>query len=373
MRDRLGVLLIACLVSATTACAGLPIESPSVAPSPTSTATAAPSPTVEPVASPSPLACVEPLQVALVTDVGPVEDGAKNQATHAGLQAAVEAAPGCFALEVVETAKAADFAANIATVSGEDRDVVVGVGLIIGDALGDAAKQHPDMRFIAVDGIPSTGHDDTWGTNGLSLLFAEDHAGYLAGVLAASMSEADHIGVVAGPVVIPPMERYVEGFLDGARSVDPAIDADVTYAESFDDPAEGKASAKAMTDAGADVIFAVGGSTSQGAIEAACEAKVMAIGAETDQYQRLPESRPCLLSSAMKDIRQSVEGALLRVARGEMVPGVEIQDAATGGIRLAPFHDLTDEVPSTVRARLATALAGLADGSIVPAVTLDGQ
>lgn len=308
-----------------------------------------------------------------MTDVGPVDDGAKNQAAHAGVQAAIEAAPDCFALEVVETASAADFPANIAKVSGEGRDIVVGVGLSIGDALGDAAKQHPGMRFIAVDGIPSTGHDDTWGTNGVSLLFAEDHAGYLAGVLAASMSEADHIGVVAGPVVIPPMERYVEGFLDGARSVDPTIVADVTYAESFDDAAEGKASAAAMTEAGADVIFAVGGSTSRGAIEAACAAEVMAIGAETDQYQRLPDSRPCLLSSAMKDISHSVEEALLRVARGEMVPGVDIQDASTGGIRLAPFHDLAGDVSTAVRARLATALAGLADGSIVPAVTIDGQ
>ncbi len=308
-----------------------------------------------------------------MTDVGPVEDGAKNQATHAGLQAALEAAPGCFAVEVVETASAADFAANIAKVSGEGRDVVVGVGLTVGDALGDAAKTHPAMTFIAVDGIPSTGHDDTWQANGVSLLFAEDQAGYLAGVLAASVSEADHIGVVAGPVVIPPMERYVEGFLDGARSVQPAIVVDVAYAESFDDPAEGKARAQAMTEAGADVIFAVGGSTSQGAIEAACAGKVMAIGAETDQYERLPDARPCLLSSAMKDIRRSVEDALLRVARDETVPGVEIQDASTGGIRLAPFHDRADDVSAAVRARLAAALAGLADGSVVPDVTIDGQ
>ena len=127
--------------------------------------------------------------------------------------------------------RAADFAANIATFTGDDRDVVVGVGLLVGDALGDAATRAPGHDFIAVDGVPSTGHDDTWRTNGVSLLFAEDQAGYLAGVLAASMSEADHIGVVAGPVVIPPMERYVEGFLDGARSVRPAIVTDVAYAD----------------------------------------------------------------------------------------------------------------------------------------------
>jgi basic membrane protein A and related proteins len=187
------------------------------------------------------------------------------------------------------------------------------------------------------------------------------------------VSEADHIGAVAGPVVIPPMERYVEGFVDGARSVQPAIVADIAYLDSFDDAAEGRTRARAMTEAGADVIFAVGGATSQGAIEAACEADVMAIGAETDQYERLPEARPCLLSSAMKDIRRAVHDALIRAARGETIPGVVIQDASTGGIRLAPFHERAGDVPSSVRVRLATALAGLADGSIVPAVTIDGQ
>jgi len=374
MRDRLGVLLIAFLMSATAACAGPPpAESPSAAPSATPSATTASSPSNGSAASASPLACTEPLQVALVTDVGSVDAGTKNAAARAGLEAALDAAPGCFVIEVVETADVADFAANIAKVSGEGRDVVVGVGLIIGDALGDAAKEHRDMTFIAVDGIPSTGHDDTWLTNGVSLLFAEDQAGYLAGVLAASMSEADHIGVVAGPVVIPPMERYVEGFRDGARSVRPAIATNVAYAESFDDPSEGRTRAKAMTEAGADVIFAVGGATSQGAIEAACEAKVLAIGVETDQFERLPDAQPCILSSAMKDIRQAVEDALLRAARGETVPGVVIEDASTGGIRLAPFRDRAPDVSSTVRARLSAAMKGLAAGSIVPDVTIDGQ
>ena len=378
MRDRIGVLLAALLVSLTAACAGsLPFESPSLepsaAPSATRDATASGLPSADASASLPPPTCAEPLLVGLVTDVGPVADAAKNQATHEGLLAAAEAAPGCFTIEVVETAAAADFAANIATFTGDDRDVVVGVGLLVGDALGDAAREHRDMTFIAVDGVPSTGHDDTWQTNGVSLLFAEDQAGYLAGVLAASTSEADHIGVVAGPVVIPPMERYVEGFLDGARSVRPAIVVDVAYATSFDDLAEGKTLARTMTEAGADVIFAVGGSTGQGAIEAACAAEVLAIGVETDQYERLPDARPCLLSSAMKDIREAVESALLREARGDTVPGVVLQDASTGGVRLAPFHDREADVPSAVRTRLAAALAGLADGSIVPDVTIDGQ
>ena len=378
MRDRLGVLIAACLVVTAAACAGpQPIVSTSVEPSAESTSAPAATASTASAAASSPSlpppACAEPLAVGLVTDVGPVDDAALNQATYEGLQAAAAVAPDCFAIEVIETADAAEFAANIARLTGTDRDVVVGVGLFIGDALGDAAVDHPEMTFIDVDGVPSPGHDDAWQANGVSLLFAEDQAGYLAGVLAASVSEADHIGVVAGPVVIPPMERFVEGFLDGARSVRPRIVADVAYATTFDDPAEGGKLATTMTDAGADVVFAVGGATADGAIDAACDAKAMVIAAETDPYDRLPDAQPCLLSSGLKDVSHVVEATLLRLARGDTDRGVALQDASTGGIRLGPFHDRAGDVPSSVRASLASALAGLADGSIVPDVTIDGQ
>ena len=54
-------------------------------------------------------------------------------------------------------------------------------------------------------------------TNGESLFFAEDQAGYLAGVLAASMTKSNHIGVVGGLLVVPPVERFVEGYINGAK------------------------------------------------------------------------------------------------------------------------------------------------------------
>jgi basic membrane protein A and related proteins len=373
MRDRLVVILLACLAGVAAACAGSqPTEIQSATPSATSAAVASRPPSAAPSATPLPPSCALPLQVGLVTDVGTVNDQGMNQSAHEGMLAAAEVAPGCFEIEVAETAKASDFAANIARLT-EDGDIVVGVGLPMSDALGDAAKEHTDMTFISVDGVPSLGHDVTWQANGVSLLFAEDQVGYLAGVLAASVSDTDHVGVVAGPVFIPPMERYVEGFVDGARSVDPDIVVDTAYATSLSEPGEGKSMALPMTQAGADVIFGVGGTTGHGALEAACDAKALAIGAETDEYLSLPALRPCILSSAMKDVEQSVRDALLRVARGETIAGVNLQDASTGGIRLAPFRDRDPDVSPAVRSRVEAAMTGLADGSIVPNVTIDLQ
>ena len=67
----------------------------------------------------------------------------------------------------------------------------------------------------------------------------------LAGVVAASLSETGHIATVGGTAVIPPVVNYIEGYANGARSVNPDIDVTVAYvseaadAAAFADPAGG--------------------------------------------------------------------------------------------------------------------------------------
>nr|MBA3796615.1 BMP family ABC transporter substrate-binding protein [Chloroflexota bacterium] len=150
--------------------------------------------------------CETPLKVGLVTDVGRVNDKGFNQSAYEGMLAAEEAAPTCFETDFIETTSQSDYARNIAEFAENDYDVVIGVGFLLGDSLGDAGMEFPEGKFISVDGVPGEGHDESWATNGESLFFAEDQAGYLAGVLAASITESDVIGVVGGLLVVPPVE-----------------------------------------------------------------------------------------------------------------------------------------------------------------------
>ena len=289
------------------------------------------------------------------------------------MKAAEALAPTCFDTDYIETTSQSDYAKNIAEFADNDYDVVIGVGFLLGDALGDAAKTYPDAKFISVDGIPSTGHDESWNTNGESLFYAEDQAGYLAGVLAASVTESNVIGVVGGLLVVPPVERFVEGYINGAKSVKSDIDVKFTYTSSFVEPEQGKAAAQQMIDAGADVIFAAGGLTGNGALLAACAAKILAIGVDTDQYETLPEAQPCLLSSATKNVKGSTTDALVRIAKGDFKGGSHVDDASTNGIGLAPFHSNADKVSADVQALLDKTFAGLADGTIKTNVTVDGK
>jgi basic membrane protein A len=389
------LVLAACTTPAATpspAPTGAVTPAPTTAPTPAPTDAATPVPTdvatPEPTEPPTGLTCDVALKVGLVTDVGRINDKGFNQSAYEGMEAAAAEAPTCFETDFIETVSASDYAANIAEFTDADYDVVIGVGFLLGDAMGDAAIANPDIKFISVDGIPGgcakdappecVPHDTSWFTNGESLFFAEDQAGYLAGVLAASMSTAGHIGVVGGLVVVPPVELFVEGYINGARSVNDAIPVEFVYTTSFIDPPQGASAANQMLDDGADVIFAAGGLTGNGALGAACEARaagenILAIGVDTDQFETLPEVQACLLSSATKNIVGAVRDSLLRIASDEFVAGVHVDNAATGGVGLAPFHNFEAEVPQEVKDLLATTLAGLADGSITTGAVVDGQ
>ena len=72
------------------------------------------------------------------------------------------------------------------------------------------------------------------------MLFNEDEGGYLAGVLAASLSESGVIGVVGGREDVPPVVKLVNGYEVGAKSINPDISVLKIYNESFTDAGQGR-------------------------------------------------------------------------------------------------------------------------------------
>ena len=215
----------------------------------------------------------------------------------------------------------ADYAANIKTFVDQGYGIIVTVGFAMGDATTIAAKQYPNVKFIGVDQgvcIDETGKGDptfackgdpkTLLPNYQGLVFREDQVGYLAGVLAASVSKSGVIGTVGGINTIPPVVRYINGYRNGAASVKPDIDVKVAYVstditKAFNDPGTGKSIAQQMIGQKADVIFQVAGLSGAGAIEAACATPgVIGIGVDVDQSKSLPQSAKCILSSAEKKL-----------------------------------------------------------------------
>lgn len=298
------------------------------------------------------------LCIGLVTDVGEVDDKSFNQSSWEGVKLAEEEYNAI--TNYVETKDAKDYASNIALFADQNYDIIVTVGFAMGDATGIAALEYPDIHFIGVDqwfdgSVP----------NVTGLVFHEDHSGFLAGALAASMSQTGTVAAVLGTDLVPPVVAFKEGYEAGALYVNPDINVISTYHPggldvAFTDPEWGATTAKQALDNGADVVFGAGGKTGNGAlIEVASHPGVYCIGVDTDQWLTVPEAHPCLISSAMKLITPAMLELIAMHQSGTIPAGVYFGPAG-----LADFHDFADAVPQDVKDLLNDLDAGLKDGTV---------
>ncbi len=306
--------------------------------------------------------------VNLVTDIGKVDDGTFNQFAFEGMQGALD----CFGIEdssFIETVSEADYAANIATSLEADPDVVVTVGFLITTDTEEAAIANPDVNFIGIDqGL------DTYPDNMVGVVFHEEESGFIAGSLAALLSETGVVGVVAGREDVPAVPRFVNGYEAGAKSVNPDITVLSIYNESFTDPAKGASDAAQFIGEGADVIFGAGGPTGSGGVKAAAEAGVWGIGVDQDEYfttfsgGSAPGSE-YLASSAIKRVDLAVFRNIAAAIDGSFAGGLLDGTTANDNITYAPFHDA--DIPSDVAEAVEAVRVGLADGSIDTGVCFD--
>jgi basic membrane protein A len=379
MHKRFGLTLFAGLAITVAACGGGAATT-----APSAAASAAPSAAASEAApSVEATAAVTPLKVGVVTDVGQLEDKSFNQSSNEGAIAAAEASGGSH--DVIVTQAISDYAANIQTFVENDFDVIVTVGFLIGTDTAIAAKANPDIKFVGVDqgvcvdaeGVPDptfacAGDAATLLPNYQGIVFAEAQPGYLAGIVAASLSKTGVIGAVGGTNV-PAVVNYWRGYENGAKSINPDItvlyqETDPNPAVGFNDQAKGRAIAGQFIGQDADVLFQVAGLTGVGVLEAACDADINGIGVDVDQAVSLPNLAACIVTSAEKKLVDTVQAVVMSAADGTFKAGTVVYDAASTppAIGLSAYHDNAAVITADIQAKLDEALAGLKAGTLDP-------
>lgn len=327
--------------------------------------------------------------VGVVTDVGTLDDRNFNQYSWEGAELGAQAIGGT--ASSIVTQNSADYARNIQTFIDQGTNIIVTVGFALGADTAAAAKANPDVFFIGVDQgvcIDENGDNDptfacagdpaTLLPNYQGLVFAEAQPGYLAGIVAASVSKSQHIAVIGGASFIPAVANYANGYAAGARSVNPDIKVEIQYVsddlnKAFNDPAGGKAFTEQLLSLNpdVDVIFQAAGKTGNGVLQAACEAKaanpdVWAIGVDVDQYLSTPETAACTLTSAEKKLSNAVSTAVQAAANGTSVGGNSLYNAANEGIGLSPYHEHEAAVSAETQALVDAAFQAMAEGTLDP-------
>jgi basic membrane protein A and related proteins len=324
------------------------------------------------------------LKIGLVTDVGTLDDHNFNQYSWEGAKAGASQI-GAPTPQSIVTTQSADYAKNIDSFVSQSYDIIVTVGFALGGDTAAAAKKNPNIKFIGVDQgicVDANGNNDpnfackgdaaTLLPNYQGLVFKEQQPGYLAGIVAASISKTGHIAAIGGTAVVPAVPNYMIGYYNGARSVNPNIKVSLSYvsaapdAKAFNDPAGGKAFADQLLaqNTDIDVLFQVAGKTGNGVLQSACSHNIHGIGVDVDQFLSTPDTAKCTVVSAEKKLTNAVSDAITRVYLHKDKGGTLPLDITTDSVGLSPFHDSQSMITAAIQAKIDAAVAGLQAGSI---------
>lgn len=306
-----------------------------------------------------------------VTDTGGIDDAGFNQTAWKGVTDAMEALgiEGRFLESQAET----DYEANLNSLLGQDCDVIITVGFLMGDATKKAAEANPDQKFSIVD----FAYDPTI-PNVEGQVFATDQAAFLAGYLAAGMSKTGVLGTFGG-INIPPVTVFMDGFVHGANHYNSVHGTEVTvlgwnpdskeglFTGNFDSLDDGRAFAQNLYDEGADIVMPVAGPVGLGSAALAEELGTDAlkiVGVDADQALTDTEKADVYLTSVLKRMDSTVQQVIQQTMEGTFEGGLVVGTLANEGVGLAPYHSFEDAVPADLKAEVEALKAAVIDGSV---------
>jgi basic membrane protein A len=305
----------------------------------------------------------EGISVGLVTDTGGVDDRGFNENSINGLERAEED----FGLEtrIYVSESADDYLPNLTAAAEDGHDLVIAVGFLLAPATIEVAKKFPDVNFAGVDHFYGGEGCDKAKTceevNALGMQYPSEESGYIAGVIAALMTKSNTVSTVGGKK-IPPVDNWIAGFQQAVKDTKAGVKTLNAYSDDFVDQAKCKEIALDQINQGSDVVFQVAGQCGLGALDAACEQDVFAIGVDADQSG----AGSCVITSALKPLEDSVYQTIRAANEGEFTGGgnqyfgvKQLPEAEL----LAPF---TDDVPSNVRNAADDAKRQIIGGEIDP-------
>lgn len=298
----------------------------------------------------------ETFSVAMVTDVGGVDDRSFNQSTWEGIQQFgkdndLEKGNGGY--DYLQSSAEADYVTNLNSIIQRDFDLIFAVGYALHDAVAEVADQRPNAQIAIIDEVVADKE------NVASIMFRANEASYLAGVAAALETKSNKIGFIGG------MEGdiiggFQAGFEAGAAAINPDIVVDVDYAASFADAAKGQQIAKRMYDSGVDIIFHASGATGNGLFTEAKERKakdpeanVWAIGVDRDQYDegQVDADTNIVLTSVLKRVDVAAQEVAQQTKDGNFPGGKTITyGLKDNGVDLADSKGaISEESQATIK------------------------
>lgn len=273
------------------------------------------------LAVPSSAQEVENIEIAMVTDIGGLNDGSYNDQVWEGLEQAEENLD--IDINVLESNLMTDYLPNLNQLAEENANLIWAVGFSMKQAVKEAAQMYPETSFAIIDAELEL-------DNVLSVNFAIEEASYLAGAAAALKSESAKIAFIGGRENNI-LNSYEAGFRAGAHQADQDIEIISRYIGSFNNPTAAEDAALELYQAGVDVIFHAAGAGSKKIIDAAMENNFYVIGVDRQFNDLAPEN---ILTTVVKNIETIAARESENFYYGDFEAGIKVYGLNEDGVGL---------------------------------------
>ncbi|MBY0095334.1 BMP family ABC transporter substrate-binding protein [Mesobacillus maritimus] len=209
-----------------------------------------------------------------------------------------------------------------------------GVNLIYGhgneyaEYFNHISEKYPDIHFISFNG-------DAKNENTTSLNFDAYAMGFFGGMVAAHMTQSNHLGVIAAFEWQP----EVEGFYEGATFYNNDTEVEIHYVGHWDHDEKALEILDRLLSRGADVIYPAGDGYNIPIIERVKEKGLFVIGYVSDQSD-LGEST--VLTSTVQHVDVLYELVASKYNEENLEPGNLYFDIPDGVISLGEFSPNVD-------------------------------
>lgn len=270
------------------------------------------------------LALAETFELALVTDLGTIDDKSFNQGAWEGLVQYAEEKNVTHKYYQPKEQGTDAYLDSIQLAVDGGAKVIVTPGFLFEEPIFIAQDMYPDVNFVLVDGNPHNADYSEFRTekNVVGIVYAEEQSGFLAGyaVVKEGYTKLGFMGGMAVPAVV----RFGIGFIQGAEYAAKELgltDVSVNYhyTGAFAATPEAQALAASWYNDGTEVIFACGGAVGNSVMAAAAASTdKWVVGVDVDQSGESER----VITSATKGLKASVYQAITAYYEGKF-PGGE--------------------------------------------------
>ncbi|HAS79276.1 MAG TPA: BMP family ABC transporter substrate-binding protein, partial [Fusobacteriaceae bacterium] len=274
------------------------------------------------------------LKIGLVLSTGGLGDKSFNDSAYRGLTMA-EKELGV-KIKYVEPANVSEFDPFLRQFAEANYDLIIGIGFQMRDSIVKVAKEYPNKHFLMVD-------EPIDMPNIISATFNEPEGSFVAGALAGMMTKTNTIGFIGG-MEVPLIKRFGDGFMAGAKYIDPEITTFETYVggnSPFNDPARGKEMALSMIDSSADIIYHAAAGSGMGVFEAAKERDIYAVGVDSNQDGVIPGT---VLTSMLKKVDNAVFTIIKETKEEGFRSRQKVFNLANGGVGITDLEYTKDKI-----------------------------